>query len=231
MYILPTDSVFNIAILVLLILLLLGLALLLIAIHNFLSKWIGFLQADKVSGATELVDSARRKSLKLVQEANSKAQVILAQAGDISEESKTNIDRALQELATKQEDILNQTSIELKDIGLHTIENAAKEIEKGVLAEVSQFEDIVHKETVESEKLVEEKVNKDYQKVKEEIQKYRDEEMAKIDQSVFNILKDVSTQVLGHALSMEGHRDLVLEALEEAKKRNLFEGKHDDIRR
>ena len=231
MYILPTDSVFNIAILVLLILLLLGLALLLIAIHNFLSKWIGFLQADKVSGATELVDSARRKSLKLVQEANSKAQVILAQAGDISEESKTNIDRALQELATKQEDILNQTSIELKDIGLHTIENAAKEIEKGVLAEVSQFEDIVHKETVESEKLVEEKVNKDYQKVKEEIQKYRDEEMAKTDQSVFNVLKDVSTQVLGHALSMEEHRDLVLDALEEAKKRNLFEGKHDDIRR
>jgi len=231
MYILPTDSVFNIAILVLLILLLLGLALLLIAIHNFLSKWIGFLQADKVSGATELVDSARRKSLKLVQEANSKAQVILAQAGDISEESKTNIDRALQELATKQEDILNQTSVELKDIGLHTIENAAKEIEKGVLAEVSQFEDIVHKETVESEKLVEEKVNKDYQKVKEEIQKYRDEEMAKTDQSVFNVLKDVSTQVLGHALSMEEHRDLVLDALEEAKKRNLFEGKHDDIRR
>jgi len=231
MYILPTDSVFNIAILVLLILLLLGLALLLIAIHNFLSKWIGFLQADKVSGATELVDSARRKSLKLVQEANSKAQVILAQAGDISEESKTNIDRALQELAAKQEDILNQTSVELKDIGLHTIENAAKEIEKGVLAEVSQFEDIVHKETVESEKLVEEKVNKDYQKVKEEIQKYRDEEMAKTDQSVFNVLKDVSTQVLGHALSMEEHRDLVLDALEEAKKRNLFEGKHDDIRR
>ena|SRR3972149_1203773 len=231
MYILPTDSVFNIAILVLLILLLLGLALLLIAIHNFLSKWIGFLQADKVSGAAELVDSARRKSLKLVQEANSKAQVILAQAGDISEESKTNIDRALQELATKQEDILNQTSVELKDIGLHTIENAAKEIEKGVLAEVSQFEDIVHKETVESEKLVEEKVNKDYQKVKEEIQKYRDEEMAKTDQSVFNVLKDVSTQVLGHALSMEEHRDLVLDALEEAKKRNLFEGKHDDIRR
>ena len=225
MYILPTDSVFNIAILVLLILLLLGLALLLIAIHNFLSKWIGFLQADKVSGATELVDSARRKSLKLVQEANSKAQVILAQAGDISEESKTNIDRALQELATKQEDILNQTSVELKDIGLHTIENAAKEIEKGVLAEVSQFEDIVHKETVESEKLVEEKVNKDYQKVKEEIQKYRDEEMAKTDQSVFNVLKDVSTQVLGHALSMEEHRDLVLDALEEAKKRNLFERK------
>ena len=40
--------------------------------------------------------------------------------------------------------------------------------------------------------------------------------------TIYDILQDVSKRVLGEALSMEDHQDLVLQALEEAKQKNVF---------
>lgn len=245
MYILPTDSV-NIVTLVLLVLVLLGFALLFIAVHKFLSKWLSYLQLDKTAGAevirqdaykesTDLIDSAREESLRLVAEASTKAKEILAKAEDLSEDSRSELEAAIEDLAKRQEDLMEKTAGELsqsykdaleeqRDIGLHGISSAAKKIEKSVLDEVSQFEDVVHKETVESEKLLETKLTKEYDKIKSEVDKYKQEEMTKIDNSIFDILKDVTTNVLGRALSMEEHRDLVLGSLEEGKRKNLFKG-------
>ncbi len=91
-----------------------------------------------------------------------------------------------------------------------------------MLDEVKEFADTLHKETIESQQIVEQKVQEEYKKVEGEIKQYKDEQMAKIEESIYDILHDVSHKVMGKALSLKDHEALVLEALEEAKRSNVI---------
>ena len=76
--------------------------------------------------------------------------------------------------------------------------------------------------TVSSEKLVQKKIDTDYLTVKKEIQNYKEIELKKIDQEIYGLLEKVSKLVLGKALTLSEHEDLIEKSLEKAKKEGVF---------
>ena len=66
-------------------------------------------------------------------------------------------------------------------------------------------------------------VARDIAKLQEDIQKYRADKFAGIDQEVKNMVYEIAKQVLGKAIDVSTHEDLVKAALERARKENLLE--------
>ena len=76
--------------------------------------------------------------------------------------------------------------------------------------------------TVSSEKLVKKKIDSDYYSLRQEIQSYKEEKLKKIDQDIYELLEKVSSLVLGKAISLSEHEDLIEKSLEKAKKEGVF---------
>ena len=66
-------------------------------------------------------------------------------------------------------------------------------------------------------------VARDIAKLQEDLQKYKAGKFAQIDQDVNQMVSDVAKQVLGKAIDVSTHEELVKAALERAKKENLLE--------
>ncbi len=241
---LPNETLFNIAILVFLVILILAFAGLLISVYGFLSKWLRLLQQQDISGsdkikqdayneAARILDDARAKSMGIVSEATHRAQTSISAIEKLSSESKSLLSTELDELAKAQAGALKTSSLELlesyktaltkqQEESIQSLEEASGAVEKELLQEVDEFKETLKEETADIHAKVEEKVLAEYAKVEQELDSYKTRRTKEIDETIYDILQDVSKRVLGEALSMEDHQDLVLQALEEAKQKNVF---------
>jgi hypothetical protein len=58
--------------------------------------------------------------------------------------------------------------------------------------------------------------------MEKELEVYKAERLKKVDEKIFEILKDASTKAIGKSLSLEDHEDVVIKALEDAKRENVL---------
>ncbi len=233
MNLLPNPTTINISIFVFMIVLLSLLVVLLLGIYWFLSKWLKFLQKDYISGAEKIVDEAREKALQIVSQATTKANSSLDAIENLSEESKSMLKSELDTLVKEETDKLRVASKELVDFyktsltkqhqeSFQEIEQATQEVEQQIEKEMDEFKDVLHEGTVGMQEKVEAKATAEYQKVEKELESYKARRLKAVDETIYDILHDVSKDVFGQALSMEEHQELVLKALEEAKQNNIF---------
>lgn len=103
------------------------------------------------------------------------------------------------------------------------LEAVIQDIEGEALSEMKNFKDILEKETLVSQKIVEEKIEQEYATVQKELSVYKSEKLKEIDESIYKFLANVSKLVFGKVLSLEEHQELVMKALEEAKKEGIFD--------
>ncbi|MCL4387176.1 hypothetical protein M1307_02130, partial [Patescibacteria group bacterium] len=61
-----------------------------------------------------------------------------------------------------------------------------------------------------------------YKKVDQEVETYKKVRLDALDKSILNIVQEVSRKVLIREIDMNEHEKLVVKALEEAKKQNVF---------
>ncbi len=71
-------------------------------------------------------------------------------------------------------------------------------------------------------KPLEETVRRKAERAEREIENYKTKKMEEIDKNIYRIIKDVSRRVIGRAVDLSTHEDLVLEALEKAREENFF---------
>ena len=98
-----------------------------------------------------------------------------------------------------------------------------KDIESDVLADFNEFRASLEKETINSEKFVKEKIDEEYLILQKELEGYKKEQYRKIDQDIYKILYRVSEMVMSQGIPFDKHKQLVLEALDRAKKEQVFQ--------
>ena len=59
-------------------------------------------------------------------------------------------------------------------------------------------------------------------KMEKEMENYRQNQIKKLDSKINSVLVEVSKQVLGKAVDLKNHQELIIEALDKAKAENLF---------
>lgn len=216
------------------------LALTLLAIVFYLSRITKSLRAkpeakdEAIQGDANPLDVARTKAIKIIDDANNQALDIVSKvtlsAGAVSENFNKSLlrtssvqisefEKAISEFTKTYSQVLQ----DLKTKNIEAFQNVSKDIETNTMEEINSFKESMQKLTTLSQEEVRKKISIDYETSQKEIEAHKQEELAKIDSGIYELLGKVSKLVLGKALSLSEHQDLIEKALEKAKKEGIFE--------
>lgn len=186
------------------------------------------LHKEKITTQNEML----KKSDLILEEARNEAIKIVANANLFKDSTEKQFDQELKRIQEAQVktleklsyDILNvyqKELVDLKEHNIKTMDIISKDIENSTVAELKDFKEILKKETFESQKIVEAKIEDAYKIAQKEIEDYKIERIKKVEGQIYDIIKIVSTLVLGKSINLDEHEQLVIDALEKAKKEGV----------
>lgn len=180
-------------------------------------------------GGEDVVGDAHKKAVGIIQDASLRAQQILGETQFVDDKSKAAFEKKLTQVFDDQVASLSNISQELVDSYREAIAKLASEesialkdvsesIKEAGLAEIGEFKTVLEKETVASQKIVEQKVEEDYARVRNAMKTYQQEMLQKLDARIYDVIQLVTKRVLGRAIDLKNHEELVGLALDEAKR-------------
>lgn len=183
--------------------------------------------------ALYLLDNAKKESLKIYKDSQNRAKKIIEEAYTFKTDTQEDFENHLQkvtktelkefdsflkgELSSFEDTISKESKDALKVLG-----DLSKDLKKEVTESINDLKENILKETVESQKMIDTKVGEAYVEVQKELDAYKKEQIEKINDQLSNLLVDVASKSLGVSFSVNQHQDVILNILEEAKKRDLL---------
>jgi len=110
----------------------------------------------------------------------------------------------------------------LKNESSTVMQTISKEIQAQLAQEVEKFVSSIQGEVVKSNQLVIESIKMEFQKVQKDLDTYKKDMQSRVDDNIYSILMEVSNKVIGEAINLEEHENLVIKALDDARKQNMF---------
>ena len=180
-----------------------------------------------------LLDEAGIKALKTIDDANNRALDIVNKVTLSTDVSSKNFEEDLSRISSAQikefekatsdfTALYSQILQDLKTKNIEVFQNVSKDIEINTTEEIKNFKESMQKLTTLSQEEVKRKIDTDYDVSKKEIEDYKKKALQKIDLGIYELLEKISKIVLGKALSLADHEDLIEKSLEEAKKEGAF---------
>ena len=195
--------------------------------NNLYQKDIESTKKDIVNHSQHMLDKAREKAQEIINVANTKAYEIISQTKILEARTIKSSDEIASQLLTAQRQELEKARDQLfeeykglleelyKD-NVNLFRSISKDIEEKAGSEIKDFKDILERETLESQKIVGEKIESRYQEVQKEIENYRSTELLKVRKNIYKIVENTIELAIGKSLDRQIHEDLVLDALREA---------------
>ncbi len=198
------------------------------AIVIYYTRTVRKLQALHKEQSTTQEETLKKSDL-ILEEAREKALKIISDANLFDDSTRKLFDQELKRIGEGQVktleklsyDLLNSYQKELTDLKEHNIKMMniiSKDIENSTISELKGFKEILKKETFESQKIVEAKIEDAYKIAQKEIEDYKIERIKKVEDKIYEMIKNVSTFVLAKSINLDEHEQLVIDALDLAKK-------------
>lgn len=170
-----------------------------------------------------------KKETEIVNAAQEKAAQIIAQATQIHDTSATTLEHAVgnlekneeQMLATKTQEAIDMFTQKINEFSVNNIKefnNISETINQTMNLHYEELRKLLSQQTVESQKLAEDKVKQEYDVLEKQLAAYKQEQIVKINKNIYQILLSVSKSVFGSRLDMKGHEEMIIQALAEAEK-------------
>jgi hypothetical protein len=192
------------------------------------------MQSQMSQQPIKLLEEAHQKSQNIIDQANKQATEILASSKVYENNSNQTLKDKLAMLEKQQEGVFAKASQDMKvayqdmitqiqEQDINTLKTMTKEIQSDVVADFKEFRDVLEKETINSEKIVKEKIDEEYLAMEKDFETFKKQKYQKVDEDIYKILYRVSEMVLSEGISYEKHKELVINALETAKKEQVFQ--------
>lgn len=165
---------------------------------------------------------ALRRSEKIIDKAMQEATSIISRSQVLGEEVRSKIAESSNEISDQQKDIYKKVLDEVRNQLYQVVQKASEDIKQDASSEISAFANSVRAETIATEQEVKSKISEEYLKWERELDEYKRLKYQTASQEIEKIISEVTKRVLGEALSPENHKDLILKALEEAKKSGVL---------
>ncbi|OGH37818.1 MAG: hypothetical protein A3B44_01075 [Candidatus Levybacteria bacterium RIFCSPLOWO2_01_FULL_38_21] len=201
---------------------------------NAYQKEADELMAQVHKDGADLLENARIKAGQIIEDAIKKAAEIIGSSNNLNAQSKKILDQALDTLLKHQTSYFEKASSDfleaykreldsLKQKNIEIVKNVSKDIEEDTIKEVKDFDNILQKETFAAQKIVEDKIEDEYSLAQKNVEEYKNEMLKKAEEEIYRILETVSKLTLGKSIPLAEHEQLIIEALEKAKKDGIGE--------
>ncbi|TSC73261.1 MAG: Uncharacterized protein G01um101470_187 [Parcubacteria group bacterium Gr01-1014_70] len=176
---------------------------------------------------------ANQEASEIIRTATKKAREMLEGAEMIQRDSSSTLAEELTSLAKQHKQYLKDASLKYVETYEHMAERAQEEYLE-TLHEASQsmagdakhtldmFETFLKDQTIGYKQQMEKKIEELRDKVNESVNEYKKDKLKRVDKAINEIIIVVAKNVIGRSLNIKEHNELVLRALEEAKKEGFF---------
>lgn len=159
---------------------------------------------------------------KIITQARQRSQELITQAEVFSEKMRQDFAQEISQ-AKKIQDRAYQSILKtIQSETANMLNNISNDITSQTSVQVQEFTTSLQKQILASQESVMAALKQDFQRVQAEIKAYQADMHQRIDDSVHQILASVSSKVLGKTLNIEDHEELILNALAQAKRENMF---------
>lgn len=191
------------------------------------------LKREAFRTAAKVVSEARAEALHMLEETQGETRELLKKAERtieiIEEETRTalkglvayesrRIEEAYEDLRKVYQDIATNT----KEVFSKAIEGVAADATQEIRVRLLRFQGELKNESLRYQKEMAEYLKDLHREMEKEAEEYKQEAIKRVHSSIYDVLFFVSKRVFGRALDLEAHEELVMMALEEAKKSGMF---------
>lgn len=188
---------------------------------------------DADERAEKMLDAAREESLLIIKSAHEQARKLIEETGNLSTQINDLAHKAIQTSMSEKAKTLELSLTKIQEQFVSSLDGiqseyinrykkAIKAIEESADNQVKKMREFFESETSSTNESLQSLTKEGLKVVQNNLEGYERDQKAKIDTIIYSVLKDVTEDVLGKSLSLEGHQDLITKAIEEAKKQNAF---------
>lgn len=181
----------------------------------------------------DLEDKAQKDYQQLLETANKKAQDIILRATQISHESTINLQNSVDRMVQSQNEALKEISLdfsnkheeqanEINKESIKLLTNIYKDIEISAKSDFAKYKEAIQKQTFEAEAIASERIKQEYAKLEIEIRELKEKKLQELNSNIDKMILNISKEVIGRSLNISDHEDLIIKALEQAKKDQIL---------
>lgn len=178
--------------------------------------------------------SAHERAEAIIRSAEARAEKISVDAELFNRRVQERLERALDEFLKRESERLaaagekllggyDDLARESRGAYARVIEGVSKSVSEEARRGIAGFEEFVKQEMVRYERLTDRGLEEWRRTIEEEIAKKKEAGLKRVEESIYRILFFVSKEVLGHAINLEEHQELVIRALDDAKRQGFFD--------
>jgi hypothetical protein len=180
------------------------------------------MEASVRERSEKLLEAAQDQAQAIVLQANSKAQGIITAAGSFNQDTQAKIDSVLAKFLTEEMAVFKQMFDNVREQTAQGIDQMHKAVETQAVEQLSTSSKQFALAMSEAQKKAQERLERAYQQAEADINTYKQKRLEQLAQLTAQFLQAVSQRLLKKTLTAQQQQTLVMEALDEAKRENLF---------
>lgn len=205
----------------------------LVVLYKNKSKEVHSLKADATKEQQKIISAAQKKAEEIVQNAVDASESILYETESFKNKVEKELKFALQDVSEKRKKdfdaLLSDTFKEFKDQFTQlrsTYQTQTDVTSKEMIAFVKAELDVLKEESQSKSQFVQQfmtdKLNAEFEKIQKELSVYKEQQMLAFQQQVKERVNEVSRTVLQGSISQEKQDELLMAALEKARKESIL---------
>ena len=163
-----------------------------------------------------VVDEALAKERKILEDAASEATQIISKTEFLTDESKNALGQALEKMEDQIEKDAGTTSHAFNKTYSTSLQKLAAE-------SLKEFQTITKNMEVDLQNQTKNYRDSMLPILQKELEEYKTMRMQQAERTVTHVIQEVAQEILNKSLSLEDHQQLLIEALEKAKKEGAFD--------
>ncbi|MDE2024988.1 MAG: hypothetical protein KGJ07_00665 [Patescibacteria group bacterium] len=179
-------------------------------------------EEETLSAYQRIMRQAHQQARDIIKQASSQAKGMLTDTQFVKSHATKELDRDLAKESAAVVQAFQDALEQVTEEAVATMKNTTDSIGQVGSTQVSQFREALAKEITVHKDALDKLVADEFAKAREEVAGYKKEQMEKVDKAVSKVVVTIVEQVLGKMINTQDHEDLVVQALEQAKKDGLF---------
>lgn len=184
------------------------------------------LKAEAAAKAQKIIDEAHTTSLNTIKDSSEQAAKILKDAGVVSDTATQQIESATQTLLSQHNEKIQGISQQVmtdysklleneKSADIKNLHDISLQMESSLAEQMSKFNKQLGENLALLSTSLSAEINAKYESLDKDIENYRKLKLQKIDESIYKILEEVSIQVLGKSISLNGTEAFIEKIIKE----------------
>lgn len=187
---------------------------------------------DTLQNYERIIGEASEQARTIVSNASDMSVDLYKNAGNTSDAISEHLNLVLQEVAKKNIDILEHTSatfltryneslLQIQEASKKQLQQSIETIQKDLNEKLAEYTASLTAKMVGTQG-IDAKTQEVLQAAQQEIERYKTQQYASIDASMRAVIMKTYEDILGKSITLSLHEDLIVAALEKAKKEGVF---------